>query len=323
MLVNKIYYLLKPLIPWRLRVFLRRRRANARRVAYAKTWPIDENSGASPAGWPGWPENKKFAFVLTHDVEFGKGLSRVERLMALEQKYGFRSSFNFVPERDYRLTDALRKKMEQNDFEVGVHGLKHDGKLYKSKSEFAWRASRIREYLRDWNSCGFRSPLMQHRLDWLHLLGTEYDASTFDTDPFEPEPDGAGTVFPFWVSGPSGSGYVELPYTLAQDFTMFVILNEQDINIWKKKVDWVAERGGMVLLNTHPDYMCFDGNAKERDEFPVSYYEDFLRYMKEKRTVLARASARGLAILPLRNARGLAKHAEENLHAGVYGLRSR
>jgi len=63
---------------------------------------------------------------------------------------------------------------------------------------------------------------------------------------------------------------------------MFVILNEQDINIWKKKVDWVAERGGMVLLNTHPDYMCFDGNAKERDEFPVSYYEDLLRYMKEK-----------------------------------------
>jgi glycosyltransferase involved in cell wall biosynthesis/peptidoglycan/xylan/chitin deacetylase (PgdA/CDA1 family) len=282
MLLNKLYYLVKPLIPWRLRVALRRRRANSRRIAYASTWPIDERAGATPSGWPGWPDNKRFSFVLTHDVESAKGLARVEQVMALESKYGFRSSFNFVPEREYRLSNSLRRTIEQAGFEVGVHGLKHDGKLYRSKAEFASRAARIREYLRDWNACGFRSPLMQHKLDWLHLLGAEYDASTFDTDPFEPEPDAAETIFPFWVYGPGGSGYVELPYTLAQDFTLFVILSEQDINIWKRKVDWIAERGGMALLNTHPDYMCWERNSKQRDEFPVSYYEELLRYMKEK-----------------------------------------
>ena len=31
---------------------------------------------------------------------------------------------------------------------------------------------------------------MQHQLGWLHALGVEYDSSTFDTDPFEPESDG-------------------------------------------------------------------------------------------------------------------------------------
>ncbi len=38
----------------------------------------------------------------------------------------------------------------------------------------------------------------------------------------------------------------------------------------------------MALLNTHPDYMCFDGNQKGRDEFPVSFYTEFFRYAQEK-----------------------------------------
>src|ERR1700746_3430317 len=50
---------------------------------------------------------------------------------------------------------------------------------------------------------------MFHKLDWLHDLDIEYDASTFDTDPFEPQPDGHGTIFPFWVPKGDDGGYVE------------------------------------------------------------------------------------------------------------------
>src|SRR5665213_3542706 len=74
MLLNKIYYLLKPIIPHSLRLAMRRRRATARRIAYAKVWPIDAKAGTTPPNWPGWPEGKKFAFVLTHDVEGSRGL---------------------------------------------------------------------------------------------------------------------------------------------------------------------------------------------------------------------------------------------------------
>jgi glycosyltransferase involved in cell wall biosynthesis/peptidoglycan/xylan/chitin deacetylase (PgdA/CDA1 family) len=281
MIANRTYYILKPFLPMSVRLALRRLRASSRRKAYADVWPIDEKAGATPPGWPGWTEGKRFAFVLTHDVEGSKGLGRVERLMALESNHGFRSSFNFVPEGDYRVPEALRRTMERAGFEIGVHGLEHDGKLFDSKAKFAAKAARIREYLRQWEACGFRSPLMQHKLAWLHQLGVEYDCSTFDTDPFEPEPDGVGTIFPFWVPGPDGSGYVELPYTLVQDFNLFVVLREQSIDIWKKKIDWVAAHGGMVLLDTHPDYMAFEGRAA-RDEYPVSYYEELLRYVREK-----------------------------------------
>ena len=201
--------------------------------------------------------------------------------MELEQKHGFRSCFNFVPEGEYRVPKAVRENVTRSGFEVGIHGLEHDGKLYGSKAKFAAKALRIREYARQWNASGFRSPLMQHNLRWLHALNVEYDSSTFDTDPFEPEPDGVGTIFPFWVPGPNGGGYVELPYTLVQDLNLFQVLREPNIDIWKRKVDWIVENGGMVLLNTHPDYMCFEGN-RDRDEFPVSRYEEFLRYVHEK-----------------------------------------
>ena len=184
--------------------------------------------------------------------------------MNLELNHGFRSAFNFVPEGEYRVSKATRDALERAGFEVGVHGLEHDGKLYNSKVKFAAKAARINEYLRQWCVCGFRSPLMQHKLGWLHQLDVEYDCSTFDTDPFEPEPDGVGTVFPFWVPGPKGSGYVELPYSLIQDFTLFVLFREPNIDVWKKKLDWVVAHGGMALLTTHPDYMSFEETCFRR-----------------------------------------------------------
>jgi glycosyltransferase involved in cell wall biosynthesis len=281
MLVNRTYYLLKPFLPWRLRLTLRRWRAAYRRRTFADVWPIDAKAGRVPQGWPGWPNGKRFAVVFTHDVEGNKGISRVKQLRNLEMRHGFRSCFNFVPKGEYRLSREVREVLESAGFEIGVHGLEHDGKLYSSQEEFAAKAARINEYLRDWNACGFRSPLMQHRLGWLHALNIDYDGSTFDTDPFEPEPDGAGTIFPFWVPGPNGTGYVELPYTLVQDFNCFGVLRETTIDIWKRKTDWIVAHGGMVLLNTHPDYMCFEGTPA-RDEFSVSLYEEFLRYVREK-----------------------------------------
>jgi glycosyltransferase involved in cell wall biosynthesis len=281
MLLTRAYYKLKPIIPWRVRLLLRQLRAKRRRKAFSSVWPINSKAGVPPPRWQGWPRGKRFAFVLTHDVEGNKGLSRIERLTEVELKYGFRSSFNFVPEGEYRLPDQARHFLDQAGFEVGVHGLEHDGKLYDSRAQFLAKSKRIGKYLQAWNAVGFRSPLMQHRLGWLHALGAEYDSSSFDTDPFEPEPDGFGTIFPFWVPDAAGGGYTELPYTLVQDFNLFVTLREKDITIWKTKVDWIAERGGMVLLNTHPDYMCFDG-TESRDEYPASRYEDFLRYVREK-----------------------------------------
>jgi glycosyltransferase involved in cell wall biosynthesis len=281
MFSSRLYYRLKPYLPWRVRIGARRILAQGQRRRAADTWPVNEAAGRMPAGWPGWPGGKKFALVLTHDVEGSGGVAKCRRLMQMEQQLGFHSSFNFIPEGEYCVSPALRGELVENGFEVGVHDLRHDGKLYQSRRIFSEKAGRINRYLAEWGAAGFRSGFMLHNLEWLHDLKVGYDASTFDTDPFEPQPDGVGTIFPFWMPRPDGGGYVELPYTLPQDSTLFLVLREASPEIWKRKLDWIAGHGGMALVNVHPDFLAFDGAGKSSSqEFPWAYYREFLEYVR-------------------------------------------
>jgi glycosyltransferase involved in cell wall biosynthesis len=253
-------------------------------------------SESPPENWPGWPTGKKFAFVLTHDVESRTGLGKCRSLMQLEMELGFRSSFNFVPEGSYRVPVELREELTDGGFEVGIHDLKHDGHLFASHRKFKRSAVRINDYAREWGASGFRSGFMLRNLDWLHDLDVQYDASTFDTDPFEPQPDAGHTIFPFWVPRPNGDsingqqsaidsssrGYVELPYTLPQDSTLFLVLRETTPEIWMRKLDWIAEHGGMVLLDAHPDYMSFNESRQTATEYPAALYREFLTYVRTR-----------------------------------------
>src|SRR5436190_11525635 len=217
--------------------------------------------------------------------------------MEFERELGFRSSFNFVPEGNYRVSVDLREELTNGGFEVGIHDLKHDGHLFASRRGFKRRAARINGYASKWGASGFRSGFMLRNLDWLHDLDVKYDASTFDTDPFEPQPDGGHTIFPFWVPRPNGSsvnghesttdassrgGYVELPYTLPQDSTLFLVLRETTPEIWMRKLDWIVKHGGMVLLDAHPDYMSFNDSRQKRTEYPAALYREFLTYVKTR-----------------------------------------
>src|SRR3990172_562574 len=279
---TRFFYILKPFIPRRVQILLRRALIVIRAPLHKDVWPINERSNKKPEGWSGWPEQKQFAFVLMHDVETNLGQSKCRQLMQLEEEIGFRSSFNFVPER-YLVSSKLRQDLVEKGFEIGVHGLKHDGKLFLSRKRFSQQAIHINQYLKGWESVGFVSPSMHSNLDWMHELDIEYDASTFDTDPFEPQPSGMETIFPFTVHGDNGQrGYVELPYTLPQDFTLFVLMKEKNIDIWKKKLDWIVERGGMVLLITHPDYMNGHNGRCTIDEYPMELYKELLNYVKYK-----------------------------------------
>ncbi len=281
-LMTRIFYMIRPGLPARCRLFMRRFVARRRLESVSRKWPVLPGSEKKPAQWEGWPGGKQFAFVLTHDVECVRGCQRLEALVQLETELGLRSSFNFVPER-YHVEESVRKGLQSRGFEVGVHGLKHDGKLYSSRKEFLRRATKINQYAREWGAVGFRSPSMHHNLDWLLDLDFQYDASTFDTDPFEPQPDGIGTIFPVWVPARRGRpGYIELPYTIPQDMTLFTIFCHRDASMWKRKLDWIAQNGGMALINTHPDYMYLGAEKKAVDEYPIAFYRDFLEYAKTK-----------------------------------------
>ena len=223
--------------------------------------------------------------LFTHDVESSEGVAKVRQLAELEMSYGFRSSFNFIPEGPYKDPVELRAWLLENGFEVGVHDLNHDGHLYESRESFAEKAKSINGYLEKWNAVGFRSGFMLRQLDWLHDLNVLYDSSTFDTDPFEPQPDGSHTIFPFHVTSSADvarPGYVELSYSLPQDSTLFLLLREKSADIWKHKLDWIAECGGLALVNIHPDYINFSEESRSSSCYPVALIRDFLDYLRSE-----------------------------------------
>jgi len=273
---SRIYNAVKPLIPRSVQIVLRRRFVARVMRRTAALWPIDPAAGGRPAAFNGWPAGCRFALVLTHDVEDQRGVERCLALASMERDLGFVSSFNFVPEK-YNLSGQILDRLVKEGFEVGVHDLRHDGRLFESRRVFMKRAGQINRYLRAWNSVGFRSGSMYHNLHWMHDLEIQYDSSTFDTDPFEPQPDGVQSLFPIWIRGErEGCGYVELPYTLPQDMTLFVLFRHRDTRAWQDKLAWIAERGGMALVVTHPDYMYWGDGRRKVDEYPFELYRDFL-----------------------------------------------
>ena len=277
---RRLYYQLRFLVPQQLRPVLRRL-VRGQQKAPSLGWPVEDRyvrflyglleglreKGASVEPAPFWPMNARFAFVLTHDVETVRGQAFARTLADVDDQYGFRSSFNLVPE-PYRVDTELRTELRERGFEVGVHGLKHDGRLFSSRAEFERRAHAINQYLKEWGAVGFRSPFTHRNPEWMQSLEIEYDSSFFDTDPFETIPGGTMSIWPFFCGR-----FVELPYTLMQDHTLFEVFGHTP-QPWLDKVDFIAKWGGMALLNVHPDYM--------RDPAHLAVYKPFLERMSER-----------------------------------------
>lgn len=283
-LINRLYYTLKPLFPRSAQIMLRRTviKIRLKNLKMQDIWPINKAASDPPPNWKGWPEGKKFALLLTHDVETQKGMGRCRPLAEIDLKYGFKSSFNIVPFK-YDIPSDIHSWLLNNGLEVGVHDYNHDGKLYSSKEVFEQRAVSINDCIKKWNASGFRSASMHHNLDWIANLNILYDCSTFDTDPFEPQSDGVNTIFPFWYQQKcTERGFVEIPYTLPQDFTLFILKKEKDCKIWKDKLKWIAEKGGMATVIIHPDYINFDNNDCKIDEYSSKLYIDFLECIRNE-----------------------------------------
>ena len=281
--LKKAYYMVKPALPRGLTRWMRQHYKQPYAHTTRNEWPVEPHyveylwqvmrqvmllSGTDSLSIRNfWPEENRFALVLTHDVETADGQGFVEEVAALEEELGFRSSFNFVPER-YVVDRELMNDLRKRGFEIGVHGLKHDGKLFTSQKIFEQRAAQINQYLNEWQAVGFRADLMHRQPYWMQALEAEYDLSFFDTDPYEPIPGGTMSIWPFFMGR-----LLELPYTLVQDYTLTSILNETSPRIWLEKVDFIEKYHGMALVNSHPDYLS------QKNDWKV--YREFLFKMKE------------------------------------------
>jgi len=219
-----------------------------------------------------WPEGYRAALILTHDVEGEEGFQGALELADLEEELGFRSSFNLGAW--YEVDPGFVRELTGRGFEVGLHSLRHDRSLFESRESFESQQPGLRALKERLGADGFRSPATHRVFDWLGELPVSYDCTVPNSDPYEPQPGGCCSVWPFFI-GP----VVELPYTLPQDHTLFTLLGHRSPALWLEQAAVIEREHGLIQCPAHPD----PGYLRDPDKRPL--YAEFLRGMAERRHV--------------------------------------
>jgi len=215
-----------------------------------------------------WPDGAPNCLILTHDVETSAGRDFAPQLMDLDDSYGLKASFQVIPEKRYDVPGEFVQQIRNRGFEFNIHDLNHDGRLYRQREEFLRRAKKINRYAQRYSARGFRAGSMYRMLDWYDEYQFSYDMSLTNVAHLEPKRGGCCTVFPFFLGN-----ILELPLTTSQDYSIFHILNDYSIDLWKKQLELIRQRNGLMTFLTHPDYLI---NHRAR-----KVYESLLSHLRE------------------------------------------
>jgi len=213
-------------------------------------------SPAVPA--PFWPEGRKYASALTHDIDsldvWKNGLWKP--FAELEESHGLRSSWH-VCTNHLKWAERAVEELAHRGHEIGWHGPRHDYRIaWMPERQRAAAIEKASSFFTRYGVRGFRSPnyLRSPALfDSLEgVLG--YDSSSLDTaaEPFHPRTrTGCSTVFPFFRGN-----LLEMPITIPDGLTIRCLTGEDADSIstvQSAKIEWIKSVGGMALAITHPE----------------------------------------------------------------------
>jgi hypothetical protein len=282
--VRKAYYAVRDLLPVSIRRHLQKVYLGGWRKLQFPNWPVDFTVDniheevlrlAMKAGgvrrvpfiWF-WPQGAPSCLIMTHDVETAAGRDFTADLINLDHSYGIKASFQVIPEKRYEVPDEYVQHMRSRGFEFNVHDLNHDGQLYQERGLFLQRAQKINEYIKKFGAKGFRAGVMYRNLDWYDAYEFSYDMSMPNVAHLEPQRGGCCTVFPYFVGK-----ILEIPLTTCQDYSLFQILNDYSIDLWKQQIALIRKRNGLISFIAHPDYLM---NSQAR-----RVYESLLGYLRQ------------------------------------------
>lgn len=280
----KTYYFIRDVLPVSVRRQIQRVYFSDWKIRSFPMWPLDftvDNlhseilrlmMGAAheervPFIWY-WPDGAPNCLVLTHDVETSAGRDFTPQLMDIDESYGFKASYQVVPEKRYDVPGEYIESFRSRGLEFNIHDLNHDGCLYLEREEFLRRAKKINHYVRHYGASGFRAGSMYRRIDWYDEFKFSYDMSLTNVAHLEPQRGGCCTVFPFFLGK-----ILEIPLTTSQDYSVFHILKDYSIDLWKKQIDLIRQKNGLLSFLTHPDYLITPRNRK--------IYESLLSYLRD------------------------------------------
>jgi hypothetical protein len=284
--IRSMYYLVRPLLPVAVRKHFQKMYLKGWDTVPFPSWPVDGTVEAIfdrllllsmkaskvdrvPFIWF-WPNGVPSCAIMTHDVETSAGVDFSSKLMDLNDSFGIKSSFQVVPEKRYTVSAAYLESIRTRGFEVNIHDLNHDGHLFSEREEFLRRAAKINHYGREYGATGFRSAVLYRKVEWFDALKFSYDMSIPNVAHLDPQRGGCCTVRPFFIGD-----MVELPVTAIQDYSLFNILNDYSIRIWKDQISRIREKNGLISFIVHPDYII--------DETARRVYAELLQYLSDLR----------------------------------------
>ena len=285
-LIRKVYYFLRPYLSVPIRKHLQKAHLRNWQEIPFPEWPVDttidriqrksmalamQAHGVEkmPFIWF-WPDECKSCLIITHDVEALEGKDFCSHLMDMDEAFGFRTSFQVVPEDRYPVSKNYLDLIANRGFEVNVHDLNHDGRLFAEHDEFRRRAQRINQYGREFGASGFRSGALYRNADWYDALDFQYDMSIPNVAHLDPQRGGCCTVMPYFIGD-----MVEIPVTCTQDYTLFHILRDYSLDLWKKQFGVIMAHHGLLSVLVHPDYVI---EPREQD-----LYKSLLSYLADLR----------------------------------------
>lgn len=284
-LIRSAYYVVRPFLPVSVRKHLQRFHLRERKNIAFPAWPLDKTvdnlfaelmslciqAGGSqriPFVWF-WPEEYQGCVLMTHDVEEEDGLASCGGLMEIDERFRIHSSFQVVPEERYPVSDAFLDEIRGRGFELNVHDLNHDGHLFENRALFLERAGKINDYSKKWGTEGFRSGGMYRNAEWTDAFDFSYDMSFPSSAHLEPQWGGSCSVMPYFLGG-----LVELPLTTTQDYSLFHILGQYSLDLWKAEMDSITASHGLTSFIVHPDYVVEDRARR--------VYEKLLAFLTEE-----------------------------------------
>src|SRR5262245_11473076 len=181
-IVQKPYYSFRPLMSVSFRKHLQRAYLKRqRRIAFPR-WPVDNtveslfeqlvllslearHERQMPFVWF-WPEGYSGCLILTHDIETAAGRDFSHKLADIDATFGMKSSFQIVPEKSYEVTPDFLESLRGRGAEINLHGLTHDGQLFRNRRRFLRDAEQIKRYAKEYGAAGFRGPILYRNLNW-------------------------------------------------------------------------------------------------------------------------------------------------------------
>jgi hypothetical protein len=284
---RKIYYGIRPLLGVSVRKHLQRRALRGWQDIPFPQWPVDRTvdkmfekvlslsmkaHGVAkvPFIWF-WPDGQQSCAVMTHDVEELAGVHLCKQLMDMNDSHGIKSAFQLIPEKRYVLPTGFREELRRRGFEVNVHDLNHDGHLFEDETEFQRRASKINDYVREYEAKGFRAGMLYRNLDWMRSLSVSYDMTVPNVGHLDPQRGGCCTIFPYFAGN-----LLEIPLTTIQDYSLLHVLHDCTTEIWKTQLEIITQHHGLASFNVHPDYI----NSREACDL----YDSLLKLIADYRS---------------------------------------